>query len=641
MKHESEKTEANENISGDIITLEKKLSILMLNSEESFVLVNTNFNIVAFNRQFNKQYLKYFGTEVKQGSSIFNLVLPERVDTIKKIYSKVFAGSTEESELELPLPNKQSLIILSKYKPAFDEQGSIMGAFVTSSDVTSIRKIEREKNDALKQIEFDNRNYRALIDSSNDMIWSIDDQYRIINCNSTFDKYVKKLTGKTAHTGSNILLYFNDRLRSTKYKEFCDRALKGESFRIIDHFFAPEPIWREVSFNPIQSSIPNLFAGVACISRDITEQKIAEKKVKMNKKRLAQAQKIAHLGSWHYDFKTGLIALSDEAFRMFGIENNNSDIPYEQWISHIHIDDSNIAKQTMDEAIQSRQNFHLHYRACKTDGSIINVYSESILEKGEDNTITGLHGIIQDVTERVQKELELQKFLNLTKKQNEWLNNFTYIVSHNIRSNNNNIKSLTELLDEVQHEDEERKHVLDMLKTSTEKLDETIQNLAEFIRFQNHSEKQFLELNLCEEINKTCSAVNQLLEETNSVVVNDVDKDIIVQVVPSFIESILLNLMTNAIKYRSDKRDLCLKFSCEKEVDCVKLIIEDNGIGLDLKKHGDNVFGLFKTFHNNKDAVGFGLFMTKNQMELMNGKIEIQSTPDIGTKFTLLFYEKN
>ena len=71
------------------------------------------------------------------------------------------------------------------------------------------------------------------------------------------------------------------------------------------------------------------------------------------------------------------------------------------------------------------------------------------------------------------------------------------------------------------------------------------------------------------------------------------------------------------------------------------IAFEDNGIGIDLDKHRNSIFGLFKTFNGNSDSVGLGLFMTKNQVELMQGKIEIESTLGKGTIFKIYFYEKN
>jgi len=70
------------------------------------------------------------------------------------------------------------------------------------------------------------------------------------------------------------------------------------------------------------------------------------------------------------------------------------------------------------------------------------------------------------------------------------------------------------------------------------------------------------------------------------------------------------------------------------------LSIEDNGIGIDLKKYDENLFGMYKTFHQNEDAKGLGLFIAKNQIEALGGKIEVKSEVDKGTTFTIFFKHK-
>jgi len=96
------------------------------------------------------------------------------------------------------------------------------------------------------------------------------------------------------------------------------------------------------------------------------------------------------------------------------------------------------------------------------------------------------------------------------------------------------------------------------------------------------------------------------------------------------------------VKYRSEDRALKINVSTKIVGEYAVLSIADNGIGIDLKKNGFKIFGMYKTFHTNKDARGIGLFITKNQVEAINGKIEVTSQENIGTTFKVYFkYEKN
>ena len=117
----------------------------------------------------------------------------------------------------------------------------------------------------------------------------------------------------------------------------------------------------------------------------------------------------------------------------------------------------------------------------------------------------------------------------------------------------------------------------------------------------------------------------------------DMPKNLNIMGIPAYVDSIFLNLLTNGIKYSSPDRAPLLKISSEITDKNVILSFEDNGLGINLKRHGKKIFGMYKTFHRNKDAKGIGLFITKNQIEAMNGHIEVESEVNKGTTFKLFF----
>lgn len=102
-------------------------------------------------------------------------------------------------------------------------------------------------------------------------------------------------------------------------------------------------------------------------------------------------------------------------------------------------------------------------------------------------------------------------------------------------------------------------------------------------------------------------------------------------------DSIILNLLTNAIKYRQDHIAPCIELNCYKKADKTIFEIKDNGKGINLEKHGAKLFGMYKTFHGNTDAEGVGLYITKYQVETLGGQIEVESEEMVGSTFTLTF----
>ncbi|MES2655272.1 MAG: PAS domain S-box protein [Bacteroidota bacterium] len=258
----------------------------------------------------------------------------------------------------------------------------------------------------------------------------------------------------------------------------------------------------------------------------------------------------------------------------------------------------------------------------------------------EKGVCTNFIDVKKDVTERMEKQKQLKALTDVTTDQNKRLLNFAYIVSHNIRSHSANLSGLVNLIEHNDNE-EETETLFGMLKTSTYKLEETIQNLNEIITIQNNLNQSKTVLNLKREMEKTFSVINDTILESKVTLINNLAEDTMVEVVPAYLDSILLNLLTNAIKYRAPEREPVVTISSEQDENYIVLLVNDNGLGMDLNRLKHKLFGMYKTFHNNANARGIGLFITKNQIEAMNGKIEVESEVNVGTTFKIYFPVNN
>jgi signal transduction histidine kinase len=171
-------------------------------------------------------------------------------------------------------------------------------------------------------------------------------------------------------------------------------------------------------------------------------------------------------------------------------------------------------------------------------------------------------------------------------------------------------------------------------------MDETISNLNEVISIQANTSLPFRNLNIYQEINRIIQSIQMLIIAAETTIIYDFDQEEILNTNPAYFESILLNLITNALKYKSPVRPLTIELSLEHTGPYTLLTFKDNGLGINLNKYKDQLFGMYKTFHKNKDARGLGLYIVKTQVEAMKGKIEVESTIDIGTTFKLYFNQK-
>ena len=272
------------------------------------------------------------------------------------------------------------------------------------------------------------------------------------------------------------------------------------------------------------------------------------------------------------------------------------------------------------------------------DGSVKSNHWEFKGICDEAGQLTEILCVGYDITLLVENLQKSQHLLDVTSQQNIRLQNFAYIISHNIRSHSANLTSLVQLLEEAETP-EQGAMFRQMLKTSTEKLAETIVNLNDIITVNSNLNKPQEPRSLRVEINKALEALSVLIHQNNITVQTDVPADLTVNVVPAYLDSILLNLISNAVKYRSPDRPALIQLATRHEPGFVVLSVQDNGRGLDVKKNQAKLFGMYKTFHDNEDARGVGLFITKNQIEVMQGKITVESKVGVGSIFRVYFNE--
>ncbi|WP_286814810.1 MULTISPECIES: PAS domain-containing protein [unclassified Maribacter] len=285
----------------------------------------------------------------------------------------------------------------------------------------------------------------------------------------------------------------------------------------------------------------------------------------------------------------------------------------------------------------SNKNLHLQKRYFHKNGNIVHAIIGVTPVFDYDDKPS--HAIVQflDITKRIESQKKLESLVEVTKSQNESLTNFAHIVSHNLRSHSTNMTMLTKFLNEEEDEDE-RKNLNRMITSATESLSETIAHLNDVVQVKTGALEKLQSISVLNTINQITKSINGILEEHSAILKIDVSKTHFVSAVPAYLESIFLNILTNALKYRSAERTPVIEIKSRTKKDKVLITFTDNGQGIDLNRHGDKIFGMYKTFHKHKDAKGIGLFITKNQIESMNGTINIESVVDKGTT---MFIELN
>ncbi|KEO75586.1 hypothetical protein EL17_00395 [Anditalea andensis] len=240
-----------------------------------------------------------------------------------------------------------------------------------------------------------------------------------------------------------------------------------------------------------------------------------------------------------------------------------------------------------------------------------------------------------DITPLIIKQEELQSLVEVTAEQNKRLVNFTYIISHNIRSHVANIIGIIDLGNE--EDIENSKEMWSILQETAGNLDETLHNLNSIIAIQSQTNLPLSYFNIQHEINRIVKSIQILVTEANTTIHYDFDKKAQLYTNPAYFESIILNLLTNALKYKSPDRPLSIDIGWDEQEKYTVLSFKDNGIGIDVERYKDELFGMYKIFHGNKNARGLGLYIIKTQIEAMRGRIEVESEVGENTTFKLFF----
>ncbi|KIX22098.1 hypothetical protein SY27_05380 [Flavobacterium sp. 316] len=401
-------------------------------------------------------------------------------------------------------------------------------------------------------------------------------------------------------------------------------------------FLLPDSSYKWIRIEATPRGIDNdetIFYGLLS---DVTTIKEQEIQLRVADERFHFAVQASDRGVWDWDLITNKVYYSSESMKILELTESDLVGSPEKWDERVHPDDraeyyGNINRH-FDGEIPFYETCHRvmcneKYKWILDRGKVIERD-----DKGKPLRIVGTH---TDISAQKEKEQELVKMLEIVNTQNNKLLNFAHIVSHNLRTHAGNIKMLLAFYHNNTFGYQETIGNIDAV---SKELNETIENLNDLVKVHTQTNKEYELLRLTDYIARMLYILNDDILSKRIHVLNDVDVGIYVNCIPAYLESILLNLLTNAIKYSDEgKEQIMISFSVEEIEGYYVLIVKDNGVGIDMKLYETSIFGLYKTFHNREDSRGVGLYITKNQIETMGGKIEVESKLGVGTTFKVYF----
>lgn len=249
--------------------------------------------------------------------------------------------------------------------------------------------------------------------------------------------------------------------------------------------------------------------------------------------------------------------------------------------------------------------------------------------------------IVINSRDSIEKLTKIEKYLLTTvddlQVTNQSLEEFAYVATHDLRAPVINLQNLLNFYDDTYQDIEENKEVMVRIKKSIGILNNTLNSLIEVVMLKNSSELVKEQVNIMSVTQDILQSLMASIEKFNIKTSVSIDPKLYVFGHPSKIQSILSNLISNAIKYRSDKRSPVISISSQVEGDRIIVKVSDNGIGINMDLHGDRIFGLFNRIQKDNKGKGIGLYNVRNQVEAMGGQVWLESVPDVGSTFYISF----
>lgn len=489
-------------------------------------------------------------------------------------------------------------------------------------------KKETEEDELLKKIK-EISDYKYALDESS--ILAITDQKGIIHhVNDNFcriSKYSREeLLGKDHriinsgyHPKSYIKSLWTTIARGKIWKgELKNRAKDGSAY------------WVDTTIVPFLNEDGKPYQYVA-IRSDITERKRGEEEL---------LKKIKEISDYKYALdESSIVAITNQKGIITHVNDNFCKISKysrEELIGKDHriINSSHHPKEFIKDLWTTIANGKVWKGELKNkakDGSAYWVDTTIVPFLNERGKPYQYVAIRSDISERKRGEERIAKILLDIEQQNTQLVDFCNIVSHNLRSPLINISMLIEFL-ETCDDEEERTKILSKLKPVVNHLNTIFDELVESLQIKQDSEIDLTPVDLKKTLDTILMVFETQINQCNANVKVDLEETTVTYS-QKYADSILTNLVSNALKYKSPDRLLTLDVKTYYDDKGLVLSVADNGLGIDLNRHKNSMFKIRKVFHVHPDSRGFGLFITKTQVDAMGGEIWVDSLPDVGSTF--------
>lgn len=523
-------------------------------------------------------------------------------------------GQKVQFEAQVQFAGRAEQILKVTLTPLLVDE-AVIGVHCTVRDVTEMVVAQRLIKQQATQLN-------ALLESINDAFISLDESWSLTYLNSEAERLLN--ISREGALGKCLWAFFPEEAGGVFQQHYQHALDTGETVRF-EAYFERERRWLEVTAYPFSEGLSVYFS-------DITDRVAANQQLKLlslvargtdNGVIITDAQGRTEWVNEAFTKHTGY-TLAELLGRTPGAVLQGPETE-PATVAHIR------------ERMKRRTPFSVTILNYKKSGKKLWFSMDITPILNEAGQLTQFVAIQQNITYRKEIEASQAKMTQDLYRHNRDLQQFTYVISHNLRAPLANALGLATVLTKVDKNSDAFGTTLANLRQSMVQADAVLQDLNTVLSIRD--EKDVLEVEPLVLANVCAQAIRDLaepLQQCDGQVNVEIGKELVIRGNRAYLYSIFYNLLSNSIKYRSDER--ALKVDITGTVGPhggPTITFTDNGSGFDMYKAGSDVFQLYKRFHTNQRGRGIGLFLVKAHVEAMGGKIEVISEVNFGTCFTI------
>lgn len=364
------------------------------------------------------------------------------------------------------------------------------------------------------------------------------------------------------------------------------------------------------------------------------EKRELERKITATNEKFDLASQASQAGIWEWMGTTGQVTWDDQMFRIYGIKDKDSYNDLSKLFFDFVVPEDKAILSNSFSSINTASNiFNVEFRICRpNDQAIRNLELTALIRFDLRSVPIRMVGVCVDITEKNITETERLQFVNNLINYNKDLEDFAFVVSHRLRSHTSKFQTAISVLTNVASIESLRDIIIDEVNKEAKMMDETLRDLAKVLSLKNESHifesiplKRIVEKIVASFANTDCKF--QL----------DINENLNILGIRNYLTDIFNELIQNAIKFQRESEKPIISITANETANEIEIIFSDNGIGIDIDKNKEKLFGLYRRLNLNIEGKGIGLHIVKKKMNIMDGKVRIQSKPQIGTTVSLLF----